>query len=149
MSKLFGHFKIVMTRRVLFIVWFCAMLVASLAFSAAAMDRWSALSMLESGDNDYAIGACGEISRYQIRPTFWPGGDPRDADSALVAAKKIMAKRVSRFEQAHGRAPTDFEFYILWNAPTQLKHPSKVVSERARRFANLVQRDKRNNFAQR
>ncbi|HEU5397555.1 MAG TPA: hypothetical protein VFV81_10320, partial [Verrucomicrobiae bacterium] len=96
---------------------------------------------LESGNDDYAIGSHGEISRFQIRPILWPGGDPQDAHSALNAAKEIMAKRVEHFTRTHGRAPTDFEFYVLWNAPLQLNHPSKAVSERATRFANLVQRD--------
>lgn len=118
----------------------------SLATPAFSMDRWSALSMLESGNDDNAIGTHGEVSRYQIRPVFWPGGDPKDAGSALAAAKQIMSERVARFTENHGRAPTDFEFYVLWNAPVQLAHPSKAVSERARRFANLVRRE---NFAQR
>jgi hypothetical protein len=132
-------------RSVLFIVCFCAAVMLS-ASSAFSMDRWAALSMLESGNNDYAVGSHGEVSRYQIRPVLWPGGDPKDAESALTAAQKIMAERVSKFTQSHGRVPTDFEFYVLWNAPVQLGHPSSVVSERAIRFANLVQRE---NFAHR
>ena len=32
-----------------------------------AMDRWSALSQIESGDDDDAVGAAGEISRYQTQ----------------------------------------------------------------------------------
>src|ERR1700722_2135395 len=39
--------------------------------SARAMDRWAALSMIESGDDDRAVGSLGEISRYQIRPYLW------------------------------------------------------------------------------
>ncbi|MGH7954085.1 MAG: hypothetical protein ACREFE_19490 [Limisphaerales bacterium] len=109
------------------------------AASASAMDRWSALSMLESGNNDRAIGPGGEISRFQILPELWPGGNPRDLQSALAAAKYIMQQRVEKFESIHKRAPTDFEFYVLWNAPAEMDHPSKTVSERAWRFANLVQ----------
>ena len=106
-----------------------------------SMDRWSALSMLESGNDDQAVGTHGEVSRFQIRPVLWPGGDPKDAGSALMAAQKIMSERVAKFKQSHGRSPTDFEFYVLWNAPVQLQHPSKAVSERAMRFSNLVHRD--------
>jgi hypothetical protein len=29
---------------------------------------------------------------------------------------------------------------VLWNAPQQINHPCRAVSERAHRFANLVQR---------
>ena len=37
------------------------------AAKAGAMDRFTALSQIESGDNDFAVGRVGEISRYQIR----------------------------------------------------------------------------------
>ena len=110
-----------------------------LAMPALAMDRWDALSMIESGNNDHAVGAVGEISRYQIRPELWPGGNPHNPQQALLAAKKTMTPRVDKFERTHKRQPTDFEFYVLWNAPWGVDHPSANVKERARRFANLVQ----------
>ena len=108
-----------------FLTCFC---VAALgvALNAAAMDRWVALSMIESGDNDYAVGNAGEISRYQIKPEFWHGGDPNDAHAALATARQIMRTRVEAFERIHGRAPNDYEFYILWNAPGQVDHPCAV-----------------------
>ena len=114
--------------------------VCALLPSARAMDRWSALSMLESGNDDSAIGTRGEISRYQIRPYLWPGGNPHNAGLALGVAQTIMKPRIARFEQTHHRAPTDFEFYVLWNAPQQVNHPYRAVAKRAERFANLVQR---------
>jgi len=114
--------------------------VLGVVLHTAAMDRWVALSMIESGDNDYAVGTCGEISRYQIKPEFWPGGDPSDAHAALATARQIMSERVEAFERAHNRAPSDYEFYILWNAPGQVDHPRTVVRERARRFENLIQK---------
>jgi len=40
-------------------------------YSASGMDRWTALSMLETGDNDNVIGSA-EISRFQIRGELWP-----------------------------------------------------------------------------
>ncbi|HEY4952116.1 MAG TPA: hypothetical protein VII71_01870 [Verrucomicrobiae bacterium] len=103
-----------------------------------AMDRWSALSMLESGDNDKAIGPGGEISRFQIQRVLWPGGDPQDAQVALAAAQELMRSRLEEFEKSYKRPATDFEFYILWNAPRRIQHPTTRVMERARRFANLV-----------
>ncbi|HVU09525.1 MAG TPA: hypothetical protein VHG89_13410 [Verrucomicrobiae bacterium] len=109
-----------------------------LALDASAMDRWTALSMIESGDNDYAVGAAGEVSRYQIKPEFWHGGDPSDASTALATARQIMRARVQAFQRIHGRAPNDYEFYILWNAPGQVDRPRAVVGERARRFENLI-----------
>jgi hypothetical protein len=109
-----------------------------LSTNALAMDRWTALAMLESGDDDRAVGRVGEISRYQIRPELWPGGNPLDTRIALANARHIMSVRVAAFEQSHGREPDDFEFYILWNAPAQIDHPHRIVAERARRFVNLV-----------
>jgi hypothetical protein len=109
-----------------------------LSNNTLAMDRWTALAMLESGDNDRAIGRAGEVSRYQISPGLWPGGDPLDASVALANARFLMSSRIARFEQTHGRAPDDFEFYVLWNAPAEINHPHRVVAERARRFADLT-----------
>ena len=106
---------------------------------ASAMDRWAALSMIESGDDDQAVGTCGEISRFQILRKLWPGGDPQNIQVALTAAQEIMRPRLAAFQQSHQHMPTDFEFYVLWNAPLQTDHPSAVVAERAQRFANLVE----------
>jgi len=110
-----------------------------LAMPALAMDRWEALSMIESGNNDQAIGSVGEVSRFQIRPELWPGGNPQNPQQALTAAQKTMTPRLDRFQRIHRRQPTDFEFYVLWNAPWVVDHPSNVVKKRAQRFANLVQ----------
>jgi hypothetical protein len=114
------------------------LLLFMLSANAQAMDRWRALAMLESGGDDRTVGSAGEISRYQIRQELWPGGNPLDACVALANAKHIMFSRVAEFERSHGREPDDFEFYVLWNAPTQINHPHRVVAERARRFVNLV-----------
>jgi hypothetical protein len=119
----------------------CMLAVLGMACSGSAMDRWTALSMLETGNNDSVIGSCGEISRYQIRSEIWPGGNPLDPKAALVVAKDVMRARLSKFEQTHKRAATDFEFYVLWNAPAKVNHPTPCVIERAERFVNLVQRD--------
>ena len=120
-------------------------LLLVLGLRAEAMDRWAALSQLESGDDDHAVGAAGEVSRYQLRPELWrrfasPGARSENADEALAVAMKVMAVRSAAFERDLHRAPTDFEFYILWNAPGQIQRPGKAVSLRARRFCNLVER---------
>ena len=119
----------------------CALAALGVVCSASGMNRWEALSMLETGDNDYAIGRCGEISRFQIRPQYWPGGNPDNASAALAVARRIMHARVEHFVQTHGRQPSNFEFYVLWNAPAEVDHPVRCVAERAQRFANLVERD--------
>lgn len=113
-----------------------------------AMDRWAALSQIETRDNDNAIGAAGEISRYQVKPRLWRRYTRSDADwknptVALTAAQRIMKDRCVHFERSYNRQPTDFEFYILWNAPAQVDRPRKAVRERAERFCRLVSRDDR------
>jgi hypothetical protein len=110
------------------------------AINAPAMDRWSALSMIESGDDDRAVGSRGEISRFQIRPELWPGGDWENVQDALTAAREVMRPRLQAFQKNHGRPPSNVEFYVLWNAPWQVDHPSQTVKSRALRYANLVRR---------
>lgn len=109
-----------------------------LSANAPAMDRWAALAMLESGGNDRIVGQAGEISRYQIRHELWSRGNPLDASVALANAQLIMSSRLAALQRIYGRAPDDFEFYILWNAPAQINHPHPAVAERAWRFVNLV-----------
>jgi hypothetical protein len=116
--------------------------------------RWSALSELESGNADGMIGRAGELTRYQILPSLWwtycpPDNqdDYEDSSVALRVAHAIMAGRVRRFERANHRLPSDWEFYVLWNAPGQLEFNrvvSVVVAERAGRFVNLCNRERLN-----
>jgi hypothetical protein len=118
-------------------------LVLSFCLQLQAMDRWSALSQIESGDDDHAVGAAGEISRYQIKPEVWQRYAPAKAEStkqedAVAVAKQAMQARCTAFERSVHRPPTDFEFYILWNAPAQVQRPGKAVAERAERFCNLI-----------
>ena len=126
-----------------------ALVLAGMCFSSAGMDRWAALSQIESGDNDKAVGKKGEISRYQILPDVWAAFASENANwenpkDALAVAKEAMKKRYAEFEQTFHRAPTDFEFYVLWNAPAQIERPGSVVSDRAKRFCNLLEKDKKN-----
>ena len=121
--------------------------LVGISFASAAMDRWAALSQIESGDNDKAVGRLGEISRYQILPDVWASFAPENANSenprdALAVAKEVMKKRCAEFKQSFNRAPTDFEFYVLWNAPAQIERPGSAVSERAKRFCNLLGKNK-------
>ena len=112
----------------------------TLATSVLAMDRWTALSMIESGGDDKAVGPGGEISRFQIRHSLWPGGDPQNPQVALAVAQDIMRPRLEKFLQSHKRPATDFEFYVLWNAPSHIERPSAAVAERAQRFCNLIKK---------
>jgi hypothetical protein len=121
-----------------------ALALVVLAQSAFAMDRFAALSMIESGNDDFAHGALGEVSRFQIRHEIWcqmtnaPISQASDPKVSEAVARSLAGSRCQEFERQHGRPPNDIEFYILWNAPAQINHPGDFVMERAKRFANLV-----------
>jgi hypothetical protein len=123
-----------------------ALAVLLWAGSAFSMERFAALSMIESGDDDFARGQEAEISRYQIRREAWlattnlPVSQATNPVVALGVAQAIAQKRCGKFEKEHGRPPTDFEFYVLWNAPGQIGRPTSAVRERATRFVNLVEK---------
>jgi len=112
------------------------------------MDRLSALSMLETGNDDHAVGSAGEISRFQVKKAEWRtvtnSANYSDYETARKVMTQLMDKRLHAFEEHFGRKPTDFEFYALWNAPAQAMsgHFSRAVTERCQRFANLCERDR-------
>jgi hypothetical protein len=121
-------------------LWLTLLLVP---MATMGMDRLSALSMLETGNNDRMVGRAGEISRYQILKSEWRSvtntarwTDPHIARQVTL---KLIDQRVKQFRVKHQRDPSDFEFYVLWNAPAQVLQGkvSRVVAERAHRFANL------------
>ena len=126
-----------------------ALVLLLLPACAFGMDRFAALSMLETGDNDQAIGSAGEISRYQVRKTEWHSvtnsANYCDSETARIVMLRIMDKRVSAFESHFGRSPTDYEFYALWNAPSQAMEGriTPRVAARCQRFANLCARDRK------
>jgi hypothetical protein len=96
--------------------------------------------MIESGDDNNKIGKHGEVSRYQIMPAVWmahirwPTLSTNPQMSTYVA-ELILKRRIA--DHFPKRNPTPREIYILWNAPAQIKKPSKKVLERAIRFENL------------
>lgn len=130
--------------------------------SAATDDqlKW-ALGQIESGalsarqeKADFSIGRKREVSRYQILPDEWRrvsaklgarSSKPERPDHAWRVASTLLQERTEDFIRATKRRPSDFEVYILWNAPGQFarvrynpKDVSWVVRERAERFSNLV-----------
>lgn len=117
-------------------------LLAPLA--SMGMDRLSALSMLETGNNDRMVGGAGEISRYQILKSEWRSVTKStrwtDPQVAKAVTLRLIDRRVKQFRAKYHRDPSDFEFYVLWNAPAHVLvrgKVSKVVAERAQRYANL------------
>jgi len=117
--------------------------------------RQFALGMIETGNNDSAVGGLGEVSRYQIMPSVWKAYSQsskyRDIDAATEVAQKHWTSLYEYFKKKTDREPTDFDMYVLWNTrygyysakgfePARL-HP--VVRDRAQRFANLVEDSQR------
>jgi hypothetical protein len=90
----------------------CPLATFLLAFSVCSrlqgMDRWSALSQIESGDDDHAVGATGEVSRYQMKPEVWQRyaqskADWTNPDDALSVARQAMQERCAEFERTAQR----------------------------------------------
>lgn len=121
---------------------------------APAMDRFNALSQIESRNNDLAIGRQREVSRYQILPAFWAQAiavnptnhlRPTDPAAAKAVVDWIMQPRCRAFAARYKRPPTDFEYYILWHRPACFvgrdvpRRITSVESARAIRFASLCE----------
>lgn len=120
------------------------------AFTARAeVSKLAALSMIESGDNDAAVGTAGEVSRYQIKPRIWQEYSPSKAYRDVTVSARVAGRHLADLEQAFrtraGREPGDFDLYVLWNAgPTyyakvhySAKRVHPIIRERAQRYANL------------
>lgn len=126
-----------------------SLLLALLPVCGFGMDRLSALSMLETGNDDRAIGTAGEISRFQVKKAEWRSvtnsANYCDSETARKVMIQIMDKRIHAFHDHFGRQPTDFEFYALWNAPSQALRGrvTATVASRCERFANLCERDRK------
>ena len=115
----------------------------------AQLSRLEALSMIESGDNDAAIGRAGEVSRFQIMPSVWAHYSGSRAFRDCRVAKEVAARHLTEvttwFHKRAGRPADDFDVYVLWNAgptyytkigfKTSRIHP--VIRERARRYVRL------------
>ncbi len=114
--------------------------------------RLYALGMIETGNDDRAIGAAGEISRYQLSPPVWKSYsksmDYQNPDVALQVARLHWTYLAAYFKEKSGRTANDYDMYVLWNtrhgyyarkgfSPQRI---SPVVQDRAQRFVNLINR---------
>jgi len=128
---------------------FASLMLLLLPMCGFGMDRLSALSMLETGNDDRAVGMAGEISRFQVKKAEWRSvtnsANYCDSETAQKVMIQLMDKRIHAFRDHFGRQPTDFEFYALWNAPAQALQGkiSRKVASRCERFANLCERDRK------
>ena len=126
-------------------------LLLSLSSAQAGLSKLEALSMIESGDNDFAVGGAGEVSRYQIKPKVWrtysSSRTYEDRQLSGWVAAQYLDFLENAFQKQAGRAATDFDIYVLWNAGLAyyerlgFSEPrvSTVIRERAQRYVNLRQ----------
>ncbi len=140
-------------QRTLLIVGLC--LAFETGHAASARVNWPvvrhALGQVESGNNDFARGSQGEVSRYQILPEIWRAevrsgkNRPRSTQEqdAWNVTQRVLERRANRFATVTGRPPNSRELYALWNAPSDLLARgygglNRRVRERCERFSNLV-----------
>lgn len=127
------------------------LLVLGALNAQAGFSRLEAISMIETGDNDRAVGKAGEVSRYQLLPKTWrhytSSRGYTDPTVATEIARQHLTVLEAEFRARTGRDATDFDCYVLWNAG--LHYYAKVgfnadrvarsIRERAERFVNLRQ----------
>src|ERR1700742_495662 len=93
------------------------LLLSLLPVCGFSMDRLSALSMLEAGNDAPAVGSAGEISRFQVKKAEWRSvtnsANYADSETARRVMIQLMDKRIGAFREHFHRQPTDFEFYAL------------------------------------
>ena len=115
------------------------------ATSLHAMDRWEALSQLESGDNDNATGRAHEVSRYQMLPSVWRAATSQSVNVAtneawaFLVADAIQSRRVVAFAKREGRMPTAGEWSLIWHCPARVLQPNAEERDYQRRFLNLLE----------
>jgi hypothetical protein len=117
----------------------------------AGFSKLEAISMIETGDNDRAVGKAGEISRYQLMPRTWRQYTSEKAYTNPAFATQIARLHLTSLEVSFraraGREATDFDCYVLWNAGLSYYakvgfNPNRVhhsIRERAERYVNLRQ----------
>jgi len=124
-------------------------LLLSAASAQGGLSKLEALSMIESGNNDAAVGSRGEVSRFQIKPNIWREYSStrawRDVRISAAVAQEYLAHLENTFRRRAGREPGDFDLYVLWNAgpsyyakigfSARRVHP--LIRERAQRYVNL------------
>ena len=113
----------------------------------------AALSQIESGDRDEAVGRNGELSRYQVMPSVAMSFMERSGElrgmrltvgweqNRAIAdrlARAIWQRRLLDFQMRYHRNPSITELYLCWHRPGRPTDPTTSEYERACRFANVV-----------
>jgi hypothetical protein len=121
------------------------------AAATAGLSPLEAISMIESGNNDAAIGPAGEVSRYQIQPRVWRQLSESNAYEDAAVASSVAQQHLDwlyRFyKERTGRVADDFDLYVMWNAGADYYRRAGFAREkvhpkirgRAERYVNLRQ----------
>ena len=127
----------------------CLILASTALAVQAGLSPLEAISMIESGNDDWAVGGAGEVSRYQIQPRVWrqfsPSTDYANPRAAATVAQQYLAWLDKYFQDRTGRAPDDFDRYVLWNAGPgyygkvgfSKSRVHRKIRDRAQRYVNL------------
>ena len=107
-----------------------------------------ALGAIETGFVDTAIGASGEVSRYQLMVDVWKAHNVcvKEATNPVVStavATLELSNRIAKFGMQTGNMPDVRQVYLLWNSPVYAyvdweKVPDKI-KDRADRYSNMVE----------
>ena len=120
--------------------------------ASAGFSKLEALGMIESGNDDAAVGRAGEVSRFQIKPAIWRRYSPTDSYRNFQVSRSVAEQHLTDLEETFrrrtGREPDDFDLYVLWNAgPTYYgrigfskKRVHPIIRSRAQRYVNLRQK---------
>ena len=131
-------------------------LLMSAMSASAGLSKLDSISMIESGDDDSAVGEAGEVSRYQIKPAVWHSFTNsiayQDRSVSCWVAGQYLSVLESSFQSRAGRPPSDFDLYVLWNAGCSYYarigfsplRVHAVIRERAERFVNLRRMSREN-----
>jgi hypothetical protein len=121
------------------------------AAAMAGLSPLEAISMIESGNNDAAIGPAGEVSRYQIQPRVWRRLSESNAYEDAAVAGSVAQRHLDWlhkfYKERTGRVADDFDLYVMWNAGADYYRRAGFAREkihakirgRAERFVNLRQ----------
>ena len=133
------------------------LVAVGVASNLRAMEVREALAHFETGATqptvcaaDRKIGSRREISRFQILPSVWRrytrSKNYQNPDVAWSVATRILADRKKWFRSSTGRDWDAVDLYLMWNAPGAYSKAnwdrrklSRVVLDRAQRFANLME----------
>ena len=114
-----------------------------------------AISQVESGGNDHAVGRSGEVSRYQIKKMVWRKYSRTRNYSNPSESRRVAIEHLKTLERTFrselGEAPTELDLAVMWQSGfdgyrKSYCNPERMRSEqrdRLRRIINLIEEHER------